>query len=290
LTCRLYIPCPGQTASGSTCSGQFPLDGLLRQREAGQAVVACMDCPQVHEISALLTGFAMPIRPIAAELEQMHEQLVDIKTSITGFQAQAADIADTVRRVQRIVSTEVIDCPRLFTLSKIRPNASRRARIHQDHYRLTLWCEHPGHEHPWEAATYELDPPKEWFAQIAPYAILIFRTLQLIVPLVGAVAVASQPQTKQANAQVHLQVMSALVADLPTSARLETSDEGLGEATGQLTPAQGQALRALRAIIFENDKHRAFGGLRRVQAPSGDLVWVCKKHYSEYDPGLPIVP
>jgi hypothetical protein len=249
-----------------------------------------MDCPQVHEISTLLTGFAMPAQTIAAELEQMHGQLADIKTSVTGIRGQAAEIAETVRRVQRIVSSEVTDCPRLFTLAQIRPVGAKRARLHQHHYRLTLWCEHPGFEHPWEAATYELDSPKEWFTQIAPYAILVFRTLQLIVPLAGAVAVAAQPQAQQGNAQAHLQIMSTLVADLPTSTERQASEEGLGDAIGQLTAAEGRALRALRAILFEHDQFRAFGGLRRVQAPSGDLLWVCTDHYPDYDPGLPIVP
>ena len=59
--------------------------------------------------------------------------------------------------------------------------------------------------------------------------------------------------------------------------------------TGQLTAAEGAALRALRAIIFEHDRLRAFGGLRRVQAPAGDLLWVCENHYPDYDPGLPVI-
>ena len=305
LTYRLFIPCPGKVASGSPCPGQFPLDGLLRQREAGQVIVPCMDCPQVHEISALLTGFAVPGLPLAAQLDQMSGQLADIKSvtahiqgqaadikSITtGMQAQAAEIADTVRRVQRVVSTEVTDCPRLFTLEQTQPVGVRRARFYQHHYRLTLWCEHPGYEHPWDPAAYELDPPKEWFADIAPYAALVFRTLQYIVPLAGAVAVASLPQAQLEQAQAHLQVMSTLVADLPNTVEHRTSEGGgLGEGSGQLTAAEGQALRAIRAIIFEHDQLRAFGGMRRVQAPSGELLWVCTDHYPNYDPGLPTVP
>ena len=162
-----------------------------------------MDCGQVHEISALLTGFTAPGQPLAAEIEHLHGQLADISTGITSIQARAAqitDIADMVRRVHRVVSTEVADCPRLFTLAPARPAAvSKRARIYQDHYRLTLWCEHPGYEHPWEPAAYDLDPPKEWFTRIAPYAVLVFRTLQLIVPAAGAVTVASLPQAQQAD-------------------------------------------------------------------------------------------
>jgi internalin A len=84
--------------------------------------------------------------------------------------------------------------------------------------------------------------------------------------------------------------MNTLVADLPVGTGLSAGDTGLTRAKGQLTLAEGAGLRALRSIVFEQDPHRAFGGMRRVQAPSGDLMWVCPEHYPEYDPGLPVIP
>ena len=293
LDYHLFIPCPGR--NGSRCPGQFRLDGLLRIRrcQPDQTTVPCMDCGQVHEISALLTGFTTPSQSLAAEIEHLHGQLAGISTGITSIQARAAqitDIADMVRRMHRVVSTEVADCPRLFTLAPARPAAvSKRARIYQHHYRLTLWCEHPGYEHPWEPAAYDLDPPKEWFTRIAPYAVLVFRTLQLIVPAAGAVTIASMPQAQQPVAQAYLQAMGTDLDDLPSTTERSAPDSGLTATSGQLTAAEGEALRALRAIIFEHDPLRAFGGLRRVQAPSGDLLWVCEDHYREYDPGLPVI-
>jgi Leucine-rich repeat (LRR) protein len=290
---RLYIPCPGTGAGGSPCPGTFPLDGLLRQREAGQAVVACMDCPATPDISALLTGFAAPAVPLADELHQVTRQLADLKAGLTAgltiVQGQAAQIAATVRRVHQIVGTEVTDCPRLFTLERVRPAGIERVvTVHRDRYRLTLWCEHPGYEHPWEPAAYDLDTPKEWFATIAPYAVLVFRTLQLVVPLAGAITIADLPSAQQGSAQVQLEVMKAIVADLPAGQDRRAGDT-LPDATGRLTAAEGAALRAIRAVIFEHDQLRAFGGLRRVQAPAGDLLWVCGHHYPDYDPGLPVV-
>lgn len=287
----LFVPCPRN--NGSPCPGQFRLDGLLRIRENGHITIPCMDCGEVHEISALLTGFTAPGQPLAAEIEHLHGQLANISTGINSIQARAAqitDIADIVRRLYRVVSTEVTDCPHLFTLAPARPAAiSKRARIYQHHYRLTLWCEHPGYEHPWEPAAYDLDPPKEWFTRIAPYAALVFRTLQLIVPAAGAVTIASMPQAQQPVAQAYLQAMGTVLETLPSAAEQPGPDSGLTATSGQLTAAEGEALRALRAIIFEHDPLRAFGGLRRVQAPSGDLLWVCENHYPDYDPGLPVI-
>jgi internalin A len=300
LDYRLFIPCPG--GNGTRCPGQFRLDGLLRIREAGQTtVIPCMDCGQLHEISALLTGFTAPAQPLLAELNAMRGQLASIGSGITNIQAQAAqisDIADVVRRVHRVVSTEVADCPRLFTFAPVRPAAViKRVRVDQDHYRLTLWCEHSGYEHPWEPAAYGLDPPKEWLTEIAPYAVLVFRALQLIVPAAGAVAIAAMPQAQQPVAQAYLQAMGTILDDLPSkaerpvpgSAFITPSGQPTATDPGQLTAAEGEGLRALRAIVFDHDPLRAFGGLRRVQAPSGDLLWVCAKHYPEYDPGLPVI-
>jgi hypothetical protein len=248
-----------------------------------------MDCDEAPGISALLTGFPAQSTSLSAELERMNNRLAAITSGVAGVRDQAAQIADTVRRVHRVVSTEVTDCPRLFTLLPVRGAAlAAPARVHEDHYRLTLWCEHPGDEHPWKQAAYELDVPKEWFTRIAPYAKLVCQTLQLIVPLAGAVATAVVPAVQRTSTQNELKIMTTLVGDLSVTVG-QHDEKDLAKFSGQLSAAQGEALRALRAVIFERDRLRAFGDLRRVQTPAGDLLWVCRDHYHEYDPGLPKV-
>ena len=289
LTYQLLIPCPHQENDGSQCPGRFPLDGLLRLRESDLTVVPCMQCAQQHEISLLLTGFGVSPQPLMVEVKQMHEQLTRVETGVARIEGQAAETAVAVRRVLRVVSTEVTDCPSLFTLAKAWPSKGNRMRIYQHHYELTLWCEHPGYWHPWAKATYKIDPPKDWFSTVAPYAVLIFRTLQLIVPLVGSIAVALLPRERIESAEARLEVMKTLVEDLP-SVLPELGDGGPEQTTNKLTSAEADALRALRAIIFKSDPLRSFGGLKRVVAPSGDFLWVCADHYAEYDPGLPVLP
>jgi GTPase SAR1 family protein len=286
----LAIPCPGRTSAGTRCRGSFRLDGLIRHLEKGRETVTCMNCDEAPGISALLTGFAAQSTSLTAELERMNNRLAAITSGVAGIRDQAAQIADTVRRVHRVVSTEVTDCPRLFTLLPVRGAApiAARARVHEDHYRLTLWCEHPGDEHPWKPATYKLEVPKEWFTRIAPYAKLVCQALQLIVPLAGAVATAAVPAVQRTSAQNELKIMTTLVSDLPATVG-QHDERDLAKFSGQLTAAQGEALRALRAVIFEHDHSRSFGDLRRVQTPAGDLLWVCRDHYHEYDPGLPKV-
>jgi hypothetical protein len=294
LKYQLFVPCPGTAPDGARCPGQFRLDGLLRVRENARTnVYPCADCGDLYEIAMLLTGFTAPAAPLAVEIEQVHEQLSEIASGVSGLRGQAAElagIADTVRRLQQIVSAEVTDCPRLFTLD-IRKQARDRARFHQEHHRLTLWCEHPGHEHPWAKATYNLDLTRGWYAKVAPYARLVFRTLQLVVPVAAAIDLAVLPAGKRDDAQARLDIMKAIVDDLPVNAEeLTERDSDRGGSSRGLTHAEGQALRAVRQIIFEKDRLHAFGDMRRVQSPSGDFLWVCPTHYPEYDPGLPTLP
>lgn len=205
------------------------------------------------------------------------------------MEGQAADTAAVIRQVLRAVSAEITDCPTLFTLAQDSQGTAKLQQIYRHHYRLTLWCQHPGYWHPWDEAAYEIDPPREWVTKIAPYARLIARTLQLVVPLAGSIAVASLPTDQIEHATARLEMMKAIVEALPDEPikELAAATASPGLPATQITAAEGDALRALRVIIFEHDRMRRFGGMRRVQAPSGDFLWVCPHHHTEYDPGLP---
>ena len=298
LRYRLWVPCSGQAANGQQCPGRFPLDALLKFRADGQGTTGCYECGDQRDISELLTGFTAPGQALAAELSQMHEQLMELTTGIRGLAGETTELArhtaqaaDLLRRMLGYVATEVTDCPRLFTLATRDPGLSERLRPHQQHYLLTLWCEHPGAEHPCPTATYALDPAKKWFANIAPYARLVVKTLQLVVPVAAALDIAALPTARRDDAKARLDVMKSIVDDLPDIPP-DLNDrewEGYRQAT-RLTQAEGQALRAVRRIIFEKDPDHAFGDMRRVQSPAGDLLWVCADHYREYDPGLPVLP
>jgi internalin A len=292
LNYRLLIPCPYRFGDGSMCLGQFPLDSLLRMRERSLNSIRCLECLTEYQLSLLLTGFTVPTQPLTDQLTRIANHIAKLEDRAKTQAVAVSEIAESVRRVLRVVSTEVADCPRLFTLVLVPPSLTDRIRLDHNTYRLTLWCEHPGYWHPWEPASYQFNRPKDWFAKISPYASLIFRALQLVVPLAGSIAVASLPQDQLSSVQASLQLMNVLVGDLPSKPK-----QSLGEITrstgeeNQLTAAEGQALRGIRALLFDLDRSRAFGDMHRVQAPSGDLLWVCADHYhSDYDPGLPIVP
>ena len=289
LTYKLFIPCPGTTANMSACPGQFRLNTLLRLRERKRTSVLCMECIRDYQLSELLTGFSAPEQPLAAKLEEIYSQLITVRGSVQRTESQAAEIAESVRKVVKVVNAEVTDCPRLFTLAPQRPAGRKRLRLDQDHYRLTLWCEHPGYWHPWFPASYELDLPKEWVTAISPYMTLVLRTLQLVIPITGSVADILLSPDDLARARSALKFMNDFVSELPREPENGREPAELAPG-GQLTAAEGSALRGLRAVLFEHDRPRKFGDLRRVQAPSSDFVWVCPHHYADYDPGLPSIP
>ena len=64
---------------------------------------------------------------------------------------------------------EQVDCPRLFTLEPLGRAAWNPKRWVELDYELTLWCEHPENEHPWDEAKFELRQSREWLVKAAPY-------------------------------------------------------------------------------------------------------------------------
>jgi hypothetical protein len=65
---------------------------------------------------------------------------------------------------------------------------------------------------------------------------------------------------------------------------------GLDEPGRLVTTAEGAGLRALHAKLLELDPAKRWGELRRVPTKSGEYLWLCPRHYREFDPGLPKVP
>jgi internalin A len=290
LSYEMFIPCPARMADGSMCTEPISMDGMRAYREIGDPHYRCMRCLTQHDVSELLTGFAQPASSLQPELDRLQAGIGNNARSINDLKASAADIASVIRRIQHAVTTEITDCPRLFTLTPLDPVRFRRLRLDQRHYRLVLWCEHPGHWHPRPEASYAIDQPRDWILRVAPYATVVFQALQLLAPIASAVAGVVLTPDQLKTAQNELQLMTTLVAALPSHSADDQLDPATVVSTGPISPAQGQAWRAARILILQKDPSRAFGDLRRTQAPSGDFLWICPDHYSSYDPGLPSIP
>jgi internalin A len=294
---RLLIPCPTRAADGITCSGKFPLDFLLRYREQGEAAVPCQDCATKHDIFSLLTGFPSATTSLRREMERLSSQLADLQGDVDRVQlgvdrieGYSAEAALYIRRLLQAISAEVTDCPRLFTFTRKKSTGGRRLRIDQQQFQLTLWCEHTGQWHPWLPATYQLRQSADWLIRIGPYVKLLLRTLQLVVPVAASLTDAVPPTGHFKDAGRELEVMKTLVEELPVPSEAAEGDRAIRETTPQLNAGENDGLRVFRSLLFAHDSTKFFGGLRRVQSPSGDFLWVCPEHYAEYDPGLPEIP
>jgi Leucine-rich repeat (LRR) protein len=284
---ELIVPCPTVHENGTACDGQFHFQDLLRWREKEMGAF-CQRCDAQHDVSLLLTGFAVSDVPVTHALDALNKKVDAIQADVgtVDQKVEAGNrvldvVAERVKLALRAVNQEVPNCPRLFLLRE-----GRRPFFqpwHQGH-ELVLWCEHPGHEHPWDDATYTFHTPKKWAADMAPYAAFVVKTLRLVVPIAGGIAgvAVSEQDLKQYKSEIDL--MKTLVDKLPMP------PTGAAEDGSGLTYAEGAALRAFSAKLFELDRAKRFGDLRRVQIPSGDYVWICPEHYPEYDRGLPEIP
>jgi hypothetical protein len=76
------------------------------------------------------------------------------------FLAQDASL----RKLLRAVGTEVADCPPLFTVTRPHRRRIKVLQFYRHQYLLTLWCQHPGYEHPWPPATYSINEPRHRLA------------------------------------------------------------------------------------------------------------------------------
>ena len=296
----LLVPCPTREADGTPCTGEYRLEFLRLRREQGRTTAGCQQCYADNDVERLLTGFPRPV-PLNVDLERRLDAIW-AEVTRTGEQvaqtgAQVAFAADSLRQLLTAAQQEVDDCPRLFTLTQD-AKGLKRAGLFEQHYRLVLWCEYEGGPHPITEHAYSVGQPREWFTRVRPYLSVMLSALRIVVPVAGVVStfVLSDQQLNQV--QLDLDVMRELVRDRDWLAAQQDAAAELGitggddrdPKAGPLTRAEGEALRALRQLIFEHDRARHFAGLRRWLMPSGDYLWLCPRHYGEFDRGLPRLP
>ena len=308
LKYEIVVPCP-RSSNGTRCVGEFDLLTLEAYRTRQILTDRCRRCFAEQDVSELLTGFApqiasiedVVVREVRISGEMLRQEIraqgeTDSAERRGEIAAYTATIANDVRALLRLTSTEMPDCPRLFTLVpapigwvKRQINKMRGYRS----YRIVLWCEHPGNEHPWPDAQYDFRRPQEWLETVGPYLAAVTKLLKAMLPVAGAIIDAARSSSWSAQTSKDLQVMESVVAALP--------DEAVGDKVAELAKggrhraghrAAGAELRAVRALLIDLDPAMRFGDLRRVVAPAGEYLWVCPggDHYRAYDPGLPVLP
>lgn len=256
--------------------------------------MTCQECGRDYEAAELLPGFSDPQRPgstaaVSLTADQLREILAEgirpLDQRLRDLQAVAATNAHEMRRLLALASTEITDCPRLFTLVSVPPQGLAKLKPHERRFRLTLWCEDPGHWHACKDGTYDFVRPADWVRKVSRYARPILTLLRMAVPLAGALADIMPTKEHLDRAGSELDHMQELLDEFP-----ELSEDGPDWTAAEdtkLTPAGGAYLRGVRHLLDEIDGFRSYGGLERAQAPSGEILWVCEDHAAPYNPGLP---
>ena len=269
----LLVPCRGTRKNGSACTYEFFLEDLEAALKEGDPQIPCPRCRTPQSSLALLHGFEMAQRPIGELLAQIASDVAEVKQ-------KGAEVASLVRAIRRSEAAENKAHPSLFTLIP-----SGGGIIH-DKWELTLWCQHPGHEHAVEDAIYPVPEPKEWVVRLSPAIKLLGQMLRLAVGVAdfsGLSQSVVELTTKQAAG------MEKILKELPTDDRM--LDDHMRDEGGRLTPAQGAAFRQLGSLLRELDPV-GWGGLQRFPTNEGDWLWICPVHskLQQYDPGYPVLP
>ncbi len=134
---------------------------------------------------------------------------------------------------------------------------------------LTLFCEHPGEQHP--VKTYTIQPPGRNLAKLAPLMKRANTVLSVVAPMIAL----QYPGFKVPNMKD--------LADFWTDKL--SGPLGLIDETRDPRHAYGAPLVALRQILMEvakNEEDR-WGNLSQVLALKSQYLWVCEDHREHKD-------
>jgi internalin A len=287
------VPCHG-TLDGARCTGLFGLDALSQFLNEGDERIRCQICRSRQVITELLFGFEEEDSRVQLSRieEKLHSGFSDVERAIEGLGSR---LNNYVMAIMRAMANEAREGPRLFTIEPI--GGWKRlspARLFTSDYRLVLWCEAEGCQHPVYldesvgpgAGVYDFQASREWLSEIAPYANFVVGVLKTLVPLVGPA--------------VNLYFGSTEVDKAGLKDHLDLAKEGTDKLLRQVsvldrdqTPAsvlshnERAGLLKLHAFLRSQDPHHARLGLKRHATYTGDYLWLCPRHYNALQSPIP---
>ena len=285
LNYELYVPCPTEE-DGELCTGRFKLETLKKARGKRQ-VWPCETCIEDIEIAKILDGISIPYTPIEDKLEEIHQGL-EVLTEQTEQNSKEMRVIEArsnqvLRQLLQASLSEARKGPRLFTLRAISSGLSKET------YSLRLWCEHPEEKHPcYDTPHYIIEQPKDWLVKMAPYMSVMLSGLKIVASIAaGAGGVIDERLYSDIKEEVGL--MDKVVSNF--SPKGDWEGERPVEKEADLSAEGAQGLRAFHDLLHHVGWKPGAANLRRViDKSTGHILWVCPRHYKEYDPGLPHVP
>ena len=280
------VPCQAKI-DGAPCHGRFDIQALRQFLKEGDETIRCQVCRSRQNIVDLLYGFRE--EDYRARLVQIEKKLDrGFAEVLKEFEGLESRIADYVMAIMQAIANEAREGPRLFTIEPVDGNWRR---LTAKRYRLHLWCEAEGCQHPVleeGKGIYEFQATREWVKTVAPFANLIAGVLRTVLPVAApAVNAFFGPGTiDKLGIGDHLNAMKEATGKL-LEGDLRIDDPSVLHKEGMLSNAERSGILALHAFLREQDPNHERLGLKRHPTYTGDYLWLCEEHYQQMQSKIP---
>ncbi|MBK9926307.1 MAG: hypothetical protein IPP66_13580 [Anaerolineales bacterium] len=276
---------------------QFDLLKYAVQR--GEINIAALLSEQFAEHKIMLEEMQIELTAISEKLDtlatrEQGERIIKLIRQLHETQGIIGVLPDTdkvMNEIFKILSDEAKDGPRLFSIAPVNRSSLDPKEWLSTKYKVILWCEHSGlplvvlNGEGDKRGVYELDLPREWVLQAAPYLKTISTALGLVFPILSSAytnLLSSDDQYKFIEKQLSFSrdVFDAMLTDTDKSSIWTDKPDVLVLPHGVPQKAEGALLREFHAFLKAKDP--SFGGLVRVMNKQNEFLWVHKRFASEY--------
>lgn len=172
-------------------------------------------------------------------------------------------------------------CPNLFFLMPGSDTRFNPKNWVSQEYQLYLLCQYLPHPHPMGLG-YPLRQAAEWWRAVSPWLNHLVEFLKVAVPMSRPI-VGIHDAVALKTLQPDFDLMGEITKNIP----LLDSPEALKPLVAQPRmgtdiEAVGPALRALYQFLKQADHSEGWGGLYKTSTPDGNILWLCKEHWQEY--------
>lgn len=302
LQCDVMVPC-----LLPPCIGLFDVGKLIQNKARKKDEQPCPVCNEWQSIEELLHNAPAarpnPLEELLANSAEMSRQLTQIRLhqhrleALTrgGFSRLEASEEKILGKVERAYTSlmhtlldEAKDGPRLFSFAPVDPGFLDKPKWVSAKFRLILWCEHSRLPLPvWngpdsKAGVYELEIPREWFKQAAPFLKPLLGMMGFVLPIAASADALGLSSQDYKSIEKELDLSQKSVDTMLQGGVNPSSWQGPESEWMHREPiqAQGAVLRQLHAWLKEKDP--GFGGLVRVANKREEFLWVHRRFETEY--------
>ena len=280
---RYYFAVPyREWVNDTPCEGRFEIDSLRQFLEEGDDDIRCQRCRTRQNIVELLFGFQD--ENSRDQLARIEAGIGDIQGGIEGLESR---LADALMAIMIALANEAKNGPRLFT---VEPVDGDWRQLVSKRYRLKLWCEAEGCQHPVledGKGAYEFQETREWVRRVAPYANFVSGLLRTAaqVALPAANLLFTEIKINELGIKNHLDLVKEGTGALLRSGVRVSDPSGFRQ--GMISEEERSGLLWLHAFLRENDPYHETLGLTRVPTYPGDFLWLCPTHYEQSQSKIP---